>query len=657
MDFKIKGIGWVGGIYRKFETLCHEMDNIVNQDTVKYAENQGKSVGKSMKRFYSDVVLPLKHEGQGVALKRSATIDTSFELKVAIQEDHINTVCNLSHVEPVAVDTIEKQLDHASNELCPLAQLSFPTSVDSLDGAESGISSQQLCDAMKTTSSVVSIEENPIREKAYGFNVPDLISLREEESFGDSTNNKFIDCTEKISPGAEGEVSRAMLIHDMESQLPRKETGISDNIGVDVVNRQLECAFGDLFRVDQPVNLSTVDSHLGKQSITSEEPSEALNDTKLEVNLEEYPTMEKPSVSKVSGLVPPFEKETLGASLLSKFNDSNDKEMSFEAEVSPTTSVQDVRKPSASDVSKLIFPGEEGIVNCDNKNPSLVHTDFSSATSAHGNQNERKTKDECVSDALGDVTSAKMASLVIGCEEDMAEVGVGSSSLSLFKEFYLAENSLESSPAKTFIYHDPVNVAELVSHNVHSSSLLMSLLSDEKELKVAASISSSNDLSMASVGNGAYRTVNSFKSLTGISGNKNLHFGGESPQLQVSSSSNIGHVDDSNDDINFSSMETIDLYDEVKLEDSCVIPDSSALYSVSRRINKHKSYRKRIQDALTSRKRLAKEYEQLAIWFGDADMGSVHDHFQTQQPSSSTPTSEPKNSQTELVCDSDWEIL
>ncbi|XP_039013689.1 uncharacterized protein LOC120143436 [Hibiscus syriacus] len=545
MDFKIKGIGWVGGIYRKFETLCHEMDNIVNQDTVKYAENQGKSVGKSMKRFYSDVVLPLKHEGQGVALKRSATIDTSFELKVAIQEDHINTVCNLSHVEPVAVDTIEKQLDHASNELCPLAQLSFPTSVDSLDGAESGISSQQLCDAMKTTSSVVSIEENPIREKAYGFNVPDLISLREEESFGDSTNNKFIDCTEKISPGAEGEVSRAMLIHDMESQLPRKETGISDNIGVDVVNRQLECAFGDLFRVDQPVNLSTVDSHLGKQSITSEEPSEALNDTKLEVNLEEYPTM--------------------------------------------------------------------------------VHTDFSSATSAHGNQNERKTKDECVSDALGDVTSAKMASLVIGCEEDMAEVGV--------------------------------DVAELVSHNVHSSSLLMSLLSDEKELKVAASISSSNDLSMASVGNGAYRTVNSFKSLTGISGNKNLHFGGESPQLQVSSSSNIGHVDDSNDDINFSSMETIDLYDEVKLEDSCVIPDSSALYSVSRRINKHKSYRKRIQDALTSRKRLAKEYEQLAIWFGDADMGSVHDHFQTQQPSSSTPTSEPKNSQTELVCDSDWEIL
>ncbi|XP_039072199.1 uncharacterized protein LOC120219447 isoform X2 [Hibiscus syriacus] len=508
MDFKFKGIGWVGDIYQKFEILCHEMDNIVNQDTVKYAENQAQSVGKSMKRFYSDVVLPLKHEDQGVALKRSATIDTFVELKAAIQEDHINTVCNLSHVQPLAVATIEKQLDHASNELFPSVQLSIPTSVDALDGAESGIISQQLSDIMKTKSSVVNIEENSIWEKKSGFDVPGLISPREEESFGDSlTNNRFIDCTEKISPGAAGEVSRAILVHDMESQSPKKETGISYNITVDVVNRQLECAFAELCRVDQPGNPNTVDSHLGKQSITSEEAAEVLNDTKLEVNPEEYPTMENPSVSKVLGLVTPFEKEPRGASFLSKFNDSNDKEMSSEAEVSPATSVQDVRKPSASDVSELIFHGEEEIVNCDNINPSMIHYDFPSATSAHGNQNARKIKDECVSDALDDVTSSKMVSSVIGREEDVAEVGV--------------------------------NVAELVSHNVHSSSMLTSLLSDEKESMVAASISSSNDLSMASVGNGAYRTVNSSKSLTGISGNKNLHFGGESAQLQVSSSSNI----------------------------------------------------------------------------------------------------------------------
>ncbi|KAK8986433.1 hypothetical protein V6N11_009992 [Hibiscus sabdariffa] len=500
------------------------MDNIVNQDTVKYVENQAPSVGKSTKRFYSDVVFPLKHEGQGVALERSTKIDTSVESKAAIQEDYINTVCNLSHVEPVAVDSIEKQLDHASNELFPSVQLSIPTSVDAPDGAVSGIISQQPSAVMRTTSSVVSIEEIAIREKASGSDVPELISPREEESFGDSlTNNKFIDFTEKISSGAAGEAS---------------------------LTRQLECAFGELCRVDQPGNPNSVDSHLGKQYITSEEAAEVLNDTEPEVNLEEYSTM--------------------------------------------------------------------------------VQTNVSYATSAHGDQNTRKIKYEgagvsgCVSDASGDVTSSKMDSSVICCEKDRAEVGV--------------------------------DVAELVSHNAHSSSMLTSLLSNEKELMVATSISSSNDLSMFSVGNDTYRTVNSSKSLTGTSGNKNLHFGGVSAQLQVSSSSNIGHVDDSIDDINISSMDTVDLYDEVKLEDSCVIPDSVTLHAVSHRINKNKSYRKRIQEALTSRKRLVKEYEQLAIWFGDADMGSGHDHFQTLQPSSST-TLEPKNTRTEPVCDSDWEIL
>ncbi|KAK8643754.1 hypothetical protein V6N13_013033 [Hibiscus sabdariffa] len=551
MDFKFKGIGWVGGIYQKFETLCHEMDNIVNQDTVKYVENQAPSVGKSTKRFYSDVVFPLKHEGQGVALERSTTIDTSVESKAAIQEDYINTVCNLSHVEPVAVDTIEKQLDHASNELSPLVQLSIPTSVDALDGAGSGIISQQTTAVMKTSSSVVSIEENSIREKASVSDVSELISPREEESFGDSlTNNKFIDCSEKISSGTVGEAPLTMLVHDMESQSPKKETGISDNNTVDVVSRQLECAFGELCRVDQPGNPNSVDSHLRKQYITSEEAAEVLNDTEPEVNLEEYSTM--------------------------------------------------------------------------------VQTNVSYATSAVDDQNRRKIKyegagvSECVSDASGDATSSKMDSSVICCEKDRAEVGV--------------------------------DVAELVSHNAHSSSMLTSLLSNEKELMVATSISSSNYLSMVSVGNDTYRTVNSSKSLTGTSGNKNLHFGGVSAQLQVSSSSNIGHVDDSIDDINISSMDTVDLYDEVKLEDSCVIPDSVTLHAVSRRINKNKSYRKRIQEALTSRKRLVKEYEQLAIWFGDADMGSGHDHFQTLQPSSST-TLEPKNTRTEPVCDSDWEIL
>ncbi|KAK8358828.1 hypothetical protein V6Z12_A04G050100 [Gossypium hirsutum] len=561
MDSRFKGIGWVGGIYQKFETLCHEMDNIVNQDTVKYVENQAQSVGKSMKRFYSDVMLPLKHDAKGVALKRSTTIGTSFESKVA------------------EVDPIEKQPDHASNELFRSVQLSIPASVDAFDGAESDKMSPLVSDVMKITSSDVSREENGIRKMASRSDVPELISQSED---------KFI---------------------DMELQSPKRETRVSDNTTVDEVNKQLECEFGEICLVDQPGNLNSVDSLLGKQYVTSEQVAGFLNDTKPEVNPEEHATMEKHSATMVSGLLSPFEKESSGSSMLSKFIDCNEKEMPFEAEVPPSTSVQDVRKPSASDVSESTFP-------------------------VQGDQNERKDKNDsagvsdCVSDASGDVTSYKMTSSGIRSEEVMAEVGVVSSCGSVLKEFYFPEkNSLEHSPAKALISHDPINVAEL-----------------------AVPISSGNDLSMASPENDAYRTANSPKSLTEISGNKNVYFGGEPAQIQALSSSNIGPIDDPTDDINISSMETIELYDEVKLEDSCHIPDVTALNAVSHIMNKHKSYKKRIKDALTSKKRLVKEYEQLAIWFGDADMGSDHNHFQTPRPSSSTATSKSKNTQTELVC-------
>ncbi|XVF04318.1 hypothetical protein REPUB_Repub05bG0072300 [Reevesia pubescens] len=610
MDFKFKGIGWVGGMYQKFETLCHEVDNIVNQDTVKYVENQAQSVGKSMKRFYSDVIHdvlpPLKHVGQGMVLKRSATIDSYVKSKAAIEEDHIDTVGKLSHVEPVAVDPNEKQIDRASNELCLSDQLSTPTSVDALNGTESDIMSGLVSDVLKTTSSDLNTVENAIMEKTSGSDVLELNSPSEEGSFGASLVNEFIDCNIKDSFGVEGEVSLTMSVHDMEFQSPQNEGTVNNNIAVYVVKKQLDCAFGELCLVDQPGDPNSVDSLLRKEYATSELVAKVLKDTKPEVNIEENTTMEKPSASEVSELISPVEKESCGASLLSEFIDCNDKESSWvENGVSPATSVHYARKPSASDVSELISLDEEEslgaslvheFVNCNDKNPFVVCTDASPSTSVHGDQNARTVKNdfaddsECVLNSPGGITSSKMTS-VIFCEENMAEGGVDSSCGSLLKDFYLPENSPKTSLAKAFFYYDPVDVAELISHNVRPSSVLTPLLSNKEEFTGAVSISSSNDLSVESLENDVSRTVNGTKSLTLISGNKNVHSGGESAQLQALSSCDIGPIDDSTDDISISSMETIELCDEVKLEDSCVIVDSTALYAVSRIMRKHRSYK------------------------------------------------------------------
>ncbi|MCE2055712.1 hypothetical protein HAX54_043266 [Datura stramonium] len=55
----MKGISWVGNIYQKFEAMCLEMEEAMYQDTARYVGNQVQTVGASVKRFYSDVMLDL----------------------------------------------------------------------------------------------------------------------------------------------------------------------------------------------------------------------------------------------------------------------------------------------------------------------------------------------------------------------------------------------------------------------------------------------------------------------------------------------------------------------------------------------------------------------------------------------------------------------
>lgn len=68
-------------------------------------------------------------------------------------------------------------------------------------------------------------------------------------------------------------------------------------------------------------------------------------------------------------------------------------------------------------------------------------------------------------------------------------------------------------------------------------------------------------------------------------------------------------------------------------------------------------HQKRIQEAFVPKKRLAKEYEQLAIWFGDAYMGPEQNTLQNLLPATSSATLESENSRTRHICDSEWELL
>ncbi|KAJ4847167.1 hypothetical protein Tsubulata_009138 [Turnera subulata] len=126
-DLKSKGMNWVGNIYHKFETICHEVDSIVSQDTVKFVENQVQTVGVNMKKLYSNVIQdlmpPVKSKAQVVALKTSDPRGTCF--KPVDPEDYgLAAAESQTPVEPTSRDAERKQFDNSSDKGHLVKQLS-----------------------------------------------------------------------------------------------------------------------------------------------------------------------------------------------------------------------------------------------------------------------------------------------------------------------------------------------------------------------------------------------------------------------------------------------------------------------------------------------------------------------------------------------------
>ncbi|XP_016489450.1 uncharacterized protein LOC107809340 isoform X2 [Nicotiana tabacum] len=102
--------------------------------------------------------------------------------------------------------------------------------------------------------------------------------------------------------------------------------------------------------------------------------------------------------------------------------------------------------------------------------------------------------------------------------------------------------------------------------------------------------------------------------------------------------------------IDLPGMETIDLTDKGKQE-SCVLVDNKLQRTVSFRPRKYKSYKELIQEAFASRKRLIKEYKQLAVLYADVD-AETSKH--TELPSLPSPC---LHSTESSISESGWELL
>ncbi|XP_021890191.1 uncharacterized protein LOC110808878 isoform X2 [Carica papaya] len=280
------------------------------------------------------------------------------------------------------------------------------------------------------------------------------------------------------------------------------------------------------------------------------------------------------------------------------------------------------------------------LLDCKHKDACESRTNVSPVTSVNGTQVESsKNVDRYSDNASSSIDSPETKFSVISCDENMAVIEVDSSRSSLLTEpYYVFTNSPETFPESTECYHNSVCISGAVLDG--PSAFASFTLVPPHERKVAEMVPSRDVLSLNAIGNSSVElSPAQLKSPT--------------------SSSCIGAPSYSrNDDVDYSKLETIELSDNVNLENGCDIVGDSFLYAVSRRSQKLRSFKKKIQDAFTSRKRLEKEYEQLAIWFGDVDMGPCQDDLQNCLPSTATTNLETGNSHGH-ICDSDteWELL
>lgn len=272
-------------------------------------------------------------------------------------------------------------------------------------------------------------------------------------------------------------------------------------------------------------------------------------------------------------------------------------------------------------------------------------------TSAHGVEFEFQLSSPAWDDLADDIqcvsgasnATSKAAFSVVSGENAAAEIGLPSFSGSNAKEFLrITENSPQMLSLEATFCHSSGGKAGCVSDSsdgLPSSTLSLTVSSKDKDEEVGLSSFSS----VRSAAEGTSRIVETTP-LTVPSGKQQVKICKSVQHEAVMPSSDTGCVDESSYDIAYCHMESIDLHDKVKIEESCVNVEDSVLHAISHRARKQRSYKKKIQDAFTSKKRLVKEYEQLAIWFGDVGLDS-----------SQEATSE--SSRTHHAGDSEWELL
>ncbi|BFG29091.1 hypothetical protein CerSpe_153650 [Prunus speciosa] len=565
--------------------------------------------------------------------------------------------------EPHIMDPVTNQPSTVSCKYQLADQPSSPTSMDTLELSEYDLSVEKIDEVLTNEKSLDATEESPTE-----CNVMDPVT--NQLSLG---SIKFYLADQPHSPTSMDTLVLSEAYFSVENQesldATENQSPTEPNVMDPVTNQpsliSCKCQIAD--QQSAPISMDTLE--VSESDFSARKSDEVLtNGISLDATKNQSPT--EPSImdhvakqlSLVSSkyhladqLSSPTSINTLGVSesdlsvgkiddnLTNENSDANNEEISIKMLdlTSPVVSEHFTESPFQ------VFAHS----NYENRHTFLP--EVATIYPAHGLEFESQQKSTVCSDEILSVsgasnTTSEMAFSVVSGEDTIAEMGIAPfSSCNAKESLRLFECSPENLSLEAMFSHNYVEVTGCVSDVSNEIPTSVSPLTVSGKIKdVDMGLSSfSSVLSLEPVEEGTSRITLTMPLIV-PSGKQQVQIC-ESVQFDaLNSFSDIGLSDESSCDFSHSSMETIDLNDKVKLEESCVIVDDSVLHAISCRTRKLRSYKKRIQDAFTSKKRLTKEYEQLAIWFGDTDINSSQETLSNM-----------KNLRTHDACDSEWELL
>ncbi|PON98411.1 hypothetical protein TorRG33x02_056450 [Trema orientale] len=644
-DSKSKGMNWAGNIYHKFEGIIPEVNDITIQDTFKYVENHVHTVGGSFKKFCSGVVQdflplsvdPVKCEAKAVVPEGDAAINTLTRNNsvISIVEVSSDAVVKKSPVVIDAIDHAEKQLGHVLEH----HDADQPKNANSTDTYETSVPvlATRKINVLTNGDSGLSNDENTIKESSDG---PAEITFPcVKESFEASSVDEFIEtnhsneCVSEFDPTdhAQKQLDHLSSGHHEADQFKTAESTNTPGTSVPVLGPGLSDGNSDLINEDNVIK----ESAEGPLDLTTfPGVTESFEASSLDESVETL--QENDSVVSLRDAIDHVEKQQQGCGHVSTGHHNADQLRNaksintYETSGSVLASREiNILTNANSDLSNYVSSKKESADGqLELTSPDVAE---SSRTLSLDELTETDPENECV-------FSAKVAPATsVQSLEIKRDTGVFCDSYSDDVQCFFGDSSIPSERLVVF-GEDIIRGTGLVSS---TSSRLRDSTTSDVLFPGAMFCRNPGDLAGCVSDNPRGILSSTPASIMSIN-DKAL----EKQLVSSSSFLSLEFIDGSNGDVADSGMETIDLCDEMKLEESCVFVDDSDLYAVSRRARKLDSYKKKIRDIFASKKRLAKEYEQLAIWYGDTDIDSSQDaSFDLQ------------NSKTRHACDSGWELL